>query len=73
MEQKAEQTKLLLQCIKATILASIHNNPPIIAVEFGRKVLFASQRPSFNQLNDEIKNPKPSAGTESAASQPSAS
>lgn len=72
MEQKAEQSKLLLQCIKATILASIHNNPPIIAVEFGRKVLFASQRPSFNQLNDEIKNPKPSGG-ESAASQPSAS
>lgn len=68
MEQKTEQSKLLLQCIKATILASIHNNPPIIAVEFGRKVLFASQRPSFNQLNDEIKNPKGAA-----ASQPSAS
>ncbi len=73
MEQKAEQTKLSLQCIKATILASIHNNPPIIAIEFGRKVLFASQRPSFNQLNDEIKNPKSSAGAESAASEPSAS
>ncbi|CEG57699.1 flagellar motor stator protein MotA [Legionella fallonii] len=69
MEQKAEQTKLLLQCIKVTILASLHNNPPIIAIEFGRKVLFSSQRPSFTQLNDEIKNPKSAA----AASQPSAS
>jgi chemotaxis protein MotA len=41
-----------------TLLASLHNNPPIIAVEFGRKVLFSAQRPSFNQLNDEIKNSK---------------
>ena len=61
MEQRANQTQLMLQCIKVTILASLHNNPPIIAVEFGRKVLFSSQRPSFNQLNDEIKNAKPAA------------
>jgi chemotaxis protein MotA len=64
MEQKANQMGLLLQCIKVTILASLHNNPPIIAVEFGRKVLFAAQRPTFNQLNDEIKNPAaPAAAT----------
>ncbi|MFO3045175.1 flagellar motor stator protein MotA [Legionella pneumophila] len=58
MEQNANQNQLMLQCIKVTILASLHNNPPIIATEFGRKVLFTSQRPSFNQLNDEIKNAK---------------
>lgn len=58
IEQRANQTQLMLQCIKATILASIHNNPPIIAVEFGRKALFSTQRPSFNQLNEEIKNAK---------------
>lgn len=63
MEQRASQTQLLLQCIKVTILASLHNNPPIISVEFGRKVLFSAQRPSFNQLNDEIKNAKPAAAT----------
>lgn len=63
MEQRATQTQLMLQCIKVTILASLHNNPPIIAVEFGRKVLFSAQRPSFNQLNDEIKNAKPAAAT----------
>ncbi|KTD57264.1 flagellar motor protein MotA [Legionella shakespearei DSM 23087] len=61
MEQRANQTQLMLQCIKVTILASLHNNPPIIAVEFGRKVLFSAERPSFNQLNDEIKNAKPAA------------
>lgn len=64
IEQRANQTQLMLQCIKATILASLHNNPPIIAVEFGRKVLFSAQRPSFNEMNDEIKNPK--AGEASA-------
>lgn len=75
MEQRANQTQLLLQCIKVTILASLHNNPPIIAVEFGRKVLFSSQRPSFNQLNDEIKNAKPAAAPAdaAAASEPSPS
>lgn len=65
MEHQANQTQLLLLCAKATILASLHNNPPIISVEFGRKVLFATQRPSFNQLNEEIKNP--AAGTASEA------
>lgn len=69
MEQRAGQTQLLLQCIKITILASLHNNPPIIAVEFGRKVLFSAQRPSFNQLNDEIKNAKPAAASGSAATE----
>ncbi|MDR3502678.1 MAG: flagellar motor stator protein MotA [Legionella sp.] len=64
MEQRANQTQLMLQSIKATILASLHNNPPLIAVEFGRKVLFSSQRPSFTQLSDEIKNVKQ---TDSAA------
>jgi chemotaxis protein MotA len=58
IEQRASQMGLMLQCVKATILASLNNHPPIVAVEFGRKVLFADQRPSFNELNDEIKNAK---------------
>ncbi|BCA96537.1 flagellar motor protein MotA [Legionella antarctica] len=73
MEQRANQAQLLLQCIKVTILSSLHNNPPIIAIEFGRKVLFSDQRPSFTQLNDEIKNPKPAASAEDAASEPTPS
>jgi len=74
MEQQASQTQLMLQCIKVTILASLHNNPPIISVEFGRKVLFSATRPSFNQLNDEIKNNKPAAAApESGATQPTPS
>ncbi|KTD66157.1 flagellar motor stator protein MotA [Legionella spiritensis] len=55
MELQANSTQLMLNCIKVTILASMNNNPPIIAIEFGRKVLFSASRPSFNELNDEIK------------------
>ncbi|KTD66860.1 flagellar motor protein MotA [Legionella steelei] len=66
MEHHANQTQLMLHCIKATILASLHNNPPIISVEFGRKVLFSAQRPTFSQLNDEIKNFKPAASSSSS-------
>ena len=56
MELRANNTQLMLNCIKVTILASLCNNPPIIATEFGRKVLFSASRPSFNELNDEIKS-----------------
>lgn len=58
LEQKANQTSLLLQSVKVTLLASLHNHPPVVAVEFGRKLLFSSQRPSFEQLNEEIKSVK---------------
>ncbi|WP_454785413.1 flagellar motor stator protein MotA [Legionella sp. WA2024007413] len=72
MEHHANQEQLMLQCIKATILASLHNNPPIIAVEFGRKVLFSAQRPSFTQLNEEIKNFKPAASSSNSEESSSA-
>ncbi|AWN73807.1 flagellar motor stator protein MotA [Legionella anisa] len=71
IENQANQTQLMLQCIKATILASINNNPPIVAVEFGRKVLFSQQRPTFSQLNDEIENNKDSANAPSTNAEPS--
>ncbi|CEK09992.1 flagellar motor stator protein MotA [Legionella hackeliae] len=55
LEQRANDAILMLNCIKVTLLASAHNYPPIIATEFGRKVLFSTARPSFSELNDEIK------------------
>lgn len=56
MELRANSSQLMLNCIKVTILASMNNNPPIIATEFGRKVLFSASRPSFNELNEQIKS-----------------
>lgn len=58
LELRANETQLMLNCVKETLLASLHNNPPMIAVEFGRKVLFSSTRPSFNELDEEIKTKK---------------
>lgn len=55
LEQKGNELLLILNCIKVTLLASSHNYPPIIATEFGRKVLFSTARPSFNELNDNVK------------------
>jgi chemotaxis protein MotA len=58
LEQKlSEQTKML-QCIKVTLLASLNGYPPQVAVEFGRKVLYSTERPSFSELEEEVKQRK---------------
>ncbi len=58
LEQKlSEQTKML-QCIKVTLLASLNGYPPQVAVEFGRKVLYSTERPSFSELEQEVKQRK---------------
>ena len=37
------------------LLASQQGYSPQIAVEFGRKAIFASERPSFRELEDHVK------------------
>jgi len=58
MEQKCEESAKIFQCIKAVLLASMSGYAPQVAVEFGRKVLFSSDRPGFAELEAEIKNRK---------------
>jgi chemotaxis protein MotA len=41
--------------IKVVLLASMSGYAPQVAVEFGRKVLFASDRPTFIELEEELK------------------
>jgi chemotaxis protein MotA len=50
LEQKAEEAAKELQCVKITLLASMQGYAPAIAVEFGRKVLFSTERPGFAEL-----------------------
>ena len=50
----AESTKVF-QTVKVTLLASLNGYPPATAVEFGRKVLFSNERPSFQELEDHVK------------------
>jgi chemotaxis protein MotA len=45
-------------CIKACLVASMNGVPPQIAVEFGRKVLYHSVRPSFKELEEQYRAKK---------------
>jgi chemotaxis protein MotA len=55
LEQKSEEAHKELQCVKTTLLASLQGYAPAIAVEFGRKVLFSTERPSFQELEAHVK------------------
>ncbi len=55
LEQKVEEAAKELQCIKTTLLASMQGYAPQVAIEFGRKVLFSTERPSFTELERHVK------------------
>jgi len=58
LEQKLEEGHKELQCIKTTLLASMQGYAPQVAIEFGRKVLYSPDRPSFNELESHVKGRK---------------
>lgn len=58
LEQKLHESTKMLQCVKVTLLASINGYAPAIAVEFGRKVLFSTERPSFSELEEHVRGAK---------------
>ena len=58
LEQKTEDAAKELQCIKTTLLASMQGYNPSTAIEFGRKVLFSSERPSFIELESHVRGKK---------------
>jgi chemotaxis protein MotA len=47
LEIKDEEAGKELQCIKTTLLASMQGYAPQLAIEFGRKVLYPTERPTF--------------------------
>lgn len=55
---KARDESRAYECIKAVLVASMNGVPPQIAVEFGRKVLFHSVRPSFTELEEQYRAKK---------------
>ena len=55
LEQKVEDAGKEYQCIKTTLLASMQGYAPQVAIEFGRKVLFSDDRPSFTELEQHVK------------------
>ncbi|MBI3231413.1 MAG: flagellar motor stator protein MotA [Burkholderiales bacterium] len=58
LTQKLEESAKMYQCVKVTLLASLNGYAPALAVEFGRKVLYSTERPSFSELEDHIKKGK---------------
>jgi chemotaxis protein MotA len=58
LEQKASDASKELECIKTTLLASMQGYNPATAIEFGRKVLFSTDRPSFLELESHVKGKK---------------
>ena len=58
LEQKLEETTKMFQTVKVTLLASLNGYAPAIAVEFGRKVLYSTERPSFLELEAHVKQAK---------------
>lgn len=50
LERKLQESSGVFQCVKVTIIASLNGYAPSLAVEFGRKVISAKQRPSFTEL-----------------------
>jgi chemotaxis protein MotA len=58
LEQKVEEGGKELQCIKTTLLASMQGYAPQVAIEFGRKVLLSTVRPTFSELEGHVKGKK---------------
>lgn len=68
LRQKSSEQIKMMQCIKVTLLSSLNGYAPQIAVEFGRKILFTTERPSFAELEEHVRQVKSSAGSSSTES-----
>ena len=55
LEQKSDEEGKIFQVIKSVLLASMNGYAPQVAVEFGRKVLYSGDRPTFLELEEDLK------------------
>ena len=55
LEHKLSENSKMFQTMKVVLLASMNGYAPQVAVEFGRKVLFSADRPTFIELEDDLK------------------
>jgi chemotaxis protein MotA len=58
LEVSASEATKMLQTVKVTLLASLQGYAPALAVEFGRKVLYSTDRPGFAELEAHVKQKK---------------
>jgi chemotaxis protein MotA len=58
MEDRVAESSKMLESIKVALLATMNAYPPQVAVEFGRKVLYSTERPSFQELDTHLREMK---------------
>ncbi|AQV96516.1 flagellar motor stator protein MotA [Cupriavidus necator] len=58
VELQVSENVKVYECIKVVLLASLNGYAPLVAVEFGRKVLYSTVRPSFLELDDHVREVK---------------
>jgi chemotaxis protein MotA len=61
MEHRAHEEGKAFEVVKMALVASVRGYAPPVAVEFARKLLFADDRPTFGELEAQLKG-KPAAG-----------
>jgi chemotaxis protein MotA len=55
LEHVSREEAKFYECIKVAMMASFSGAPPQLAVEFGRKVLYHSVRPSWDEVEQRVK------------------
>lgn len=58
LEQKLNESTKFYQTVKVILLANLQGYAPIIAIEFGRKVVNSTERPGFLELEEYIRQTK---------------
>lgn len=58
LKQRAREAAKFFEVIKVCLIASLNGYDPHTAVEFGRKVVYADDRPSFQELENRLRQEK---------------
>ena len=64
VEHKVAESLTVYQCIKVTLMANLNGYAPQLAVEFGRKILYSTTRPSFIELDAHVRDVKSRRSTQ---------
>lgn len=66
LQHRADEESKAFEVVKMALVACVRGYPPTVAVEFARKLLFSQVRPSFADLEGQLKA-KPAAAAPSKA------
>lgn len=58
IEHRVAESLKVYQCIKVTLMANLNGYAPQLAVEFGRKILYSTERPTFTELDGHVREVK---------------